>query len=72
MEFFKANKGNIMSLARVDNPGRYGVVTLKGNLVSEIIEKPKIPESDLINAGIYVFTPDIFNAISDTPRSARG
>lgn len=72
MEFFKANKGNIMSLARVDNPGRYGVVTLKGNRVSEIIEKPKIPESDLINAGIYVFTPDIFDAIKETPKSARG
>ncbi len=72
MEVYKTNEKNIMSLARVDNPGRFGVVTLKGGHVSEIIEKPKIPKSDLINAGIYIFTPDIFKAIEKTSKSARG
>lgn len=72
MDFFKDHKGEIISLAKVDNPERFGVVTLEGERVKEIIEKPKAPKSDLINAGIYIFTPDIFKTIEQTPKSSRG
>lgn len=72
MNFHKSHKGNIISLAKVDNPGRFGVVELEGERVNKITEKPKIPKSDLINAGIYIFTPDIFKAIEETPKSFRG
>ncbi|UCE75132.1 MAG: NTP transferase domain-containing protein [Methanomassiliicoccales archaeon] len=72
LDFYKSMNGNIMSLAKVDNPERFGVVELDGKQVKKITEKPKIPKSSLINAGIYVFTPEIFEAIEKTPKSSRG
>ena len=72
MDFYKSHEGNIISLARVDKPERFGVVNLEGDRVKEITEKPKLPKSDLINAGIYLFTPDVFKAIEETPKSSRG
>jgi glucose-1-phosphate thymidylyltransferase len=57
-------------MAVVDRPqaGRYGVVTLEGNQVTELDEKPDTDEYGLINAGIYAFTPTIFESIDETPR----
>jgi len=45
---------------RVDNPTRFGVVTVERGLVKSIVEKPKLPESSVINTGIYSFTRKIF------------
>lgn len=72
MDFYKAHKGDIISLAKVDKPERFGVVELKGERVREITEKPKAPKSNLINAGIYIFTPNMFKAIEETSKSSRG
>ncbi|UCG70434.1 MAG: NTP transferase domain-containing protein [Thermoplasmata archaeon] len=71
-DFYDSHKGNIMSLASVDKPERFGVVTLDGERVTELTEKPKVPKSRLINAGIYIFTPEVFGAIEETPKSSRG
>lgn len=38
--------------------------------VCRIIEKPKMPTNDLKGCGIYVFQPDIFDALQRTPRTA--
>ncbi len=48
---------------RVDNPLRYGVVTIDDGMVKNIIEKPSVPNSNIINIGIYAFTRDIFDFI---------
>lgn len=72
MDFYKTHKGDIISLAKVDKPERFGVVELKGERVREITEKPKAPKSNLINAGIYIFTPNMFKAIEETSKSSRG
>jgi len=48
-------------IRREENPSRYGVVTLEGNRIARITEKPAHPESNLINTGIYSFTREIFN-----------
>jgi len=47
----------------VDNPARYGVVTLEGDVLKEVVEKPKEAKGYIINTGIYAFSSDIFEFI---------
>lgn len=49
-----------------------GVVELKGDKISRIYEKVEGSASHMVNAGLYLFTPDIFDAISRTSKSPRG
>jgi bifunctional UDP-N-acetylglucosamine pyrophosphorylase/glucosamine-1-phosphate N-acetyltransferase len=65
-------KNSIMTLGEVEDATGYGVVELKGNKVTRIVEKPKRPKSNLVNTGIYLFTPEIFDMIRETPLSSRG
>jgi bifunctional UDP-N-acetylglucosamine pyrophosphorylase/glucosamine-1-phosphate N-acetyltransferase len=48
------------------------VIEEKEEKLVRILEKPKLPPSDLINAGIFVFRPDIFDQIRRTEKSVRG
>ena len=59
-----------MVITSVDDPTRYGMVELDGEYVSSLVEKPATHEvtSNLVNAGIYAFGPDIFAAIRQTER----
>ena len=57
---------------KVADPSRYGVLVCKGEVLHEIIEKPKEFVGDLINAGLYKFTPDIFEALEQIEISERG
>jgi NDP-sugar pyrophosphorylase family protein len=52
-----------MALTSVEDPSGYGVVRLKGRKVVGFEEKPESYEhlSRLINAGTYVFEPEIFD-----------
>jgi len=64
----KTSKGATATIAlyQVEDPSRYGVVELtRDNRVTRFVEKPtkeKAP-SNLINAGIYMFEPEIFDYI---------
>ena len=60
---FVATKPEAVLVRRVDNPVRYGVVTIEGNVVKDIAEKPKEARSNIINTGIYAFTSEIFRFI---------
>ncbi len=55
-----------MHCAKLDDPCRYGVAELvNGNCIKRFIEKPskdKAP-SNLINAGVYVLSPKVFDYI---------
>ena len=62
---FVTVKPNAVLVKRVENTARYGVVTTEGDVVRDIIEKPKEAESDIINTGIYAFTKEVFNFIDD-------
>ena len=44
---------NVLGVRRVEEPGRFGVASLLGNRVTEIVEKPKQPDSDLAAVGLY-------------------
>ena len=62
-----------MCVVPVDDPSRMGVVALEGDRVTQLVEKPAPGEepSDLANAGMYVFTPEIFRLIGETGLSTR-
>lgn len=66
------NFGGVMATIEVDEPEQFGIIFMKGDRVSEVVEKPKRIKSRLANAGIYVFGPAIFDAIRRTKRSRRG
>ena len=60
-------------LSRVENPQRFGVVTLGADgRVVELVEKPEHPASDLALAGIYLFDSSIWSAIESLQPSPRG
>jgi len=48
---------------QVEDPKRYGVLVVDDYRLVQIIEKPKIPVSNLINAGVYVFKKKLFDKI---------
>ena len=63
LEFHKSNKNIItMGITSVDKSSDWGVVNLKGSKVIEFSERPKEETgiSHLINAGIYIMNPEIF------------
>jgi len=59
-------------LARVKDPQRFGVAEVEDGRVVRVVEKPAQPHSDLAVAGIYCYTPAIFEAVHAIQPSARG
>ncbi|WP_336135404.1 sugar phosphate nucleotidyltransferase [Natronomonas amylolytica] len=49
-------------------PSEYGAVEVDGDRLVELVEKPDSDEYGLINAGVYAFDTDVFDAIERTPR----
>lgn len=56
-----------MALTTVENPSEYGVVKLKGRTVLGFEEKPDpgAEPTRLINAGTYIFEPEIFSKLTE-------
>jgi len=64
-----------MAVAPVEKPEDYGTVEFKDEThIKRIIEKPSRQEAptNLANAGMYVFSTDIFEKIKKTSASTRG
>jgi bifunctional UDP-N-acetylglucosamine pyrophosphorylase/glucosamine-1-phosphate N-acetyltransferase len=56
-----------------EHPEKYGVLIEDGDdFLEEIIEKPKEFVGNLINAGLYKFTPEVFEKINQIQKSPRG
>lgn len=57
-----------MGLIRAPDPSQCGIVTLDGdNRIIRFTEKPRVPESDLANGGIYIATSKVFDDLCDLP-----
>ena len=67
-----AKEGLVLSLVEMKHHQDLGVVEIEGERIVHIWEKVSFPPSPLVNAGIYLLTPDIFLTIDDTSRSPRG
>jgi UDP-N-acetylglucosamine diphosphorylase/glucosamine-1-phosphate N-acetyltransferase len=65
----------VMAVVPVEKPESYGIVELENEkMVKRIVEKPAAGESpsNLANAGLYVFSEEIFGKIKQTKASIRG
>jgi UDP-N-acetylglucosamine diphosphorylase/glucosamine-1-phosphate N-acetyltransferase len=64
-----------MAVVPVERPENYGVVEIENEKnVRRIVEKPRREEAstNLANAGIYAFSPEVFAKIEQTSATARG
>ncbi|HEY3363365.1 MAG TPA: bifunctional sugar-1-phosphate nucleotidylyltransferase/acetyltransferase [Methanosarcina sp.] len=57
---------------RMEETAGYGVVLKEGNRVIKILEKRSGDLSRIVNTGIYIFTPQVFETIEKTPISENG
>jgi len=49
-----------MGLMSIEKPSKYGNAILDGDLIVDFQEKPKSVSSNVVNAGIYIFKPEVF------------
>jgi UDP-N-acetylglucosamine diphosphorylase / glucose-1-phosphate thymidylyltransferase / UDP-N-acetylgalactosamine diphosphorylase / glucosamine-1-phosphate N-acetyltransferase / galactosamine-1-phosphate N-acetyltransferase len=69
---FCKRKTPCMGISTTDHPADYGVVLIRDDLVVSLEEKSKQLQSNKINAGVYLFSPDIFDMVDNVRPSARG
>jgi bifunctional UDP-N-acetylglucosamine pyrophosphorylase/glucosamine-1-phosphate N-acetyltransferase len=55
-----------------ETPERFGVLRFDNEFLIGIDEKPEKPVSNIINAGMYKFTPEVFDVLETIKRSPRG
>ncbi|HWQ19927.1 MAG TPA: sugar phosphate nucleotidyltransferase [Methanotrichaceae archaeon] len=63
-----------LGVAEVEDVTRHGIITPSGNRISDIVEKPTAESapSRLGAMGMYIFEPEIFNAIRRTKPGHKG
>lgn len=73
IERFRADPdGAMILLKEVHDPERFGVATVEGDRVAEIVEKPQRPESRLAVTGCYMYDARVFDIIRELEPSGRG
>ena len=72
IERMTRGSGGVLGVVEVEDTRGLGVVEVNGDRVVRIHEKTVEPVSHLVNAGLYLFTSDIFGALSQTVKSPRG
>ncbi len=74
VSFFKGeeNVDAVIGSYTVEDPEEFGVLETQNSSVKNILEKPDDPPTNLINTGVYVFSPVVYNIIERTGLSERG
>ena len=54
-----------MGLMTREKASSYGTAIMDGDLIIDFQEKPKHSSTNIVNAGIYVFKPEIFELFND-------
>ena len=62
----------VIALIEVADPTAFGVAQLDGDRITRLVEKPRVPPSNMAVAGLYCFTPEVFDVLDGMPPSARG
>ncbi len=71
-ERFQESEASVaLALTEVPNPQAFGIAELEGGTIKRLVEKPKNPPSNLAIAGVYLFRPEIFDAIDHIKPSWR-
>ena len=71
-DFSDFREGARVYLKEVPDPERFGVANINNNRLISIEEKPKIPPSNLVVTGLYLYDNNVFDTISCLRPSARG
>jgi len=72
-DFRNQPDGAKILLKEVDDPERFGVVAMnESGDITEIIEKPKDPPSNMAVTGLYMYDHDVFNICETLKPSSRG
>jgi len=68
----KHDADGVLTVCRVNDPSKFGVIEKDDGRVVRIVEKSQNPPTDLANTSIYLFHKDIFDACEKIPLSSRG
>jgi glucose-1-phosphate thymidylyltransferase len=70
-EFARERPAAQILLAQVPDPQMFGVAQLDDGKVVRLVEKPKEPIGDLALVGVYMFGPEVFDAVREIRPSFR-
>lgn len=73
VEAFRPQDGvnAVLALVPVDDPRAFGVAQVEDERVTDLVEKPEHPPSNLAVAGVYVFDATIHDALDGLERGAK-
>ena len=71
-DFKSINPDSMILLTEVENPSEYGIAEVKENKVTQLVEKPAEPKSNLALVGVYIFNHKIFVQAEKLEPSNRG
>lgn len=69
--FTESDADAVIGLSEVPDPQRFGIARIENGKLTEVLEKPKKPPSNLAIAGVYLFRRNIFDAIDKIKPSHR-
>lgn len=72
--FRERQAGAVLAVKRESDPAaisrNFAIYLDEDGRVTRVVEKPRVVQTDLKGCGLYLFSPDMFDALRRTPRSA--